>query len=370
MTRTKNYILLTGATGLLGRFLMRDLLSRGHPLAVLARSKNQRTANQRVCEVLERGFPVPIPGGLRPVVIEGSIAGDEGMLAMAGADHRWIADHVASVVNCAASLEFEHSGRSNEPFRTNVEGTRALVNFAQSVNVQDFHHVSTAYVCGNRAGKIMETELDCGQSLRNVYEQSKLHAELLVTASRANFKTVTIYRPSIIVGDHVWGFTNTFHGFYLPLKILTAILQYVSAPIEAVQFWSSLGMKATDSKNLVPVDWVSTAITRIVSSPPLHGRTFHLTNRQATSVELIGDVFTEALAGFEPKSRRQNEASDLFDAFAQQMAPYRAYWSHDPYFDQHNLLAALPDIPSPTLSRRALLRLARFAIDRKFTACA
>jgi hypothetical protein len=49
------------------------------------------------------------------------------------------------------------------------------------------------------------------------------------------------------------------------------------------------------------------------------------------------------------------------------MAPYRAYWSHDPDFDQHNLLAALPDIPSPALSRRALLRLARFAIDRKFT---
>lgn len=367
MMQPKNYILLTGATGLLGRFLMRDLLSKGLPLAVLARSRNQQTATERINEVLAKGLPVPFPADLRPVVIEGSIAGDEGTLVIAEADRKWIAEHVTSVVNSAASLEFEHSLRTNEPFRTNVEGTRALVNFSQSMNIQEFHHVSTAYICGDRKGKIFESELDCGQISRNAYEQSKLTAELLVSKSKVNFKTVTIYRPSIIVGDHVWGFTNTFHGFYLPLKILRTILQYATTPIDAVGFWSSLGMTATDSKNLVPVDWVSAAITRIVSSPMHHGQTFHLTNWQPTSVELIGEVFTETLTDLQRKNSTYDEALDLFSAFAEQMAPYRAYWSHDPEFDQHNLLAALPDLPSPTLSRRTLLRLSRFAINQGFT---
>src|SRR5262249_5397425 len=45
---TMGYLLLTGATGLLGRYLMRDLLSAGVPLAVLVRRSRRKTPGARV----------------------------------------------------------------------------------------------------------------------------------------------------------------------------------------------------------------------------------------------------------------------------------------------------------------------------------
>lgn len=42
------YVLLTGATGLVGRYLLRDLLSRSERVAVLVRSDKSRTARDRV----------------------------------------------------------------------------------------------------------------------------------------------------------------------------------------------------------------------------------------------------------------------------------------------------------------------------------
>ncbi|MEZ6044951.1 MAG: SDR family oxidoreductase [Planctomycetaceae bacterium] len=42
------YLLLSGASGLLGTYLMHDLMSRGVKLAVLVRSNRMATAAQRV----------------------------------------------------------------------------------------------------------------------------------------------------------------------------------------------------------------------------------------------------------------------------------------------------------------------------------
>ena len=48
----KNYLLLTGATGFIGQYLLRRLLLRGVPLAVIARDGKDRTARDRVEEIV------------------------------------------------------------------------------------------------------------------------------------------------------------------------------------------------------------------------------------------------------------------------------------------------------------------------------
>ena len=61
-------ILVTGATGLLGSYLIRDLLARDVPLAVLARPSRKQSARDRV-EALVAGWetclgrPLPRPTG-------------------------------------------------------------------------------------------------------------------------------------------------------------------------------------------------------------------------------------------------------------------------------------------------------------------
>ena len=61
-----SHILLTGATGLLGRYLIRDLIQQGHSLAVLVRSSRQASATERIDEVMKHWEPetgvLPAPG--------------------------------------------------------------------------------------------------------------------------------------------------------------------------------------------------------------------------------------------------------------------------------------------------------------------
>ncbi|MFN9601833.1 MAG: SDR family oxidoreductase, partial [Planctomycetota bacterium] len=65
------YFFLTGGTGLLGRFLIRDLLLRGARLALLVRGTKRESAQERLEGILqhweqELGHTLP-----RPVLIEG-----------------------------------------------------------------------------------------------------------------------------------------------------------------------------------------------------------------------------------------------------------------------------------------------------------
>ncbi|MFN7806345.1 MAG: SDR family oxidoreductase, partial [Planctomycetaceae bacterium] len=69
----KDYVLITGATGLLGRYLLRDLTLADARLAVLVRPARKTSALQRVENVMcywEKDLGRPLP---RPVVLEGEI---------------------------------------------------------------------------------------------------------------------------------------------------------------------------------------------------------------------------------------------------------------------------------------------------------
>src|SRR5579862_8340680 len=87
--RQKQSNLLTGATGLLGQCLLRDLLLVGRPVAVLARGSRHDSAAQRIgavvafwSDALGRKLPAP-------VVLEGELGLDR--LSLAGAERRWLA---------------------------------------------------------------------------------------------------------------------------------------------------------------------------------------------------------------------------------------------------------------------------------------
>ncbi len=64
-------------------------------------------------------------------------------------------------------------------------------------------HVSTAYVCGERTGRVLESELDVGQAHRNGYERSKFEAETLLAQAAATARVpFTVFRPSIVLPEH------------------------------------------------------------------------------------------------------------------------------------------------------------------------
>ena len=99
-----------------------------------------------------------------------------------------------------------------------------VLELCRNAGIRNFHHVSTAYVCGLRQGRILESELDVGQKMSNDYEQSKLQAEKMVRS--ADFlDSLTVHRPAIIIGDSTNGYTTTYHGFYAPLQAVYTMAQ-------------------------------------------------------------------------------------------------------------------------------------------------
>lgn len=360
-----SYILLTGSTGLVGRHLLRDLLAAEVPVAAMVRPGKGPATLEGIMGHWEQEAGRSLP---RPVVIEGDLCLDE-VVPDAG-QRAWIASHCDRILSCAASMTFREDKRG-EPFRTNVEGTKHLLEFCRTSGIRHFHQVSTAYICGLRQGQILESDIDVGQTLGNVYEQSKLAAEKLIRS--ADFLDQrTFYRPASVVGDSKSGYVTSFHGFYLPLQLAHTMAGRV--PVEQMndRFYSKLGLKGDEGKNLVPVDWLSQAIVTLVTRPEHHGKTYHLASADPVPVVEIQRVVAEAIQKHYPKQLAttisEAELQALEALFYEYMSIYQSHWRDDPKFDLTNTRAALPHLPSPKMTAEVLMSISRYPVERNFIA--
>ena len=362
--------LLTGATGSLGSYLLRDGLRAADRMAVLARPHRMASARERVAAILGSHASNGSCNGRLPdpVVLSGDLTRDNLDLDAAGVD--WISRNCHSLIHTAASLQFDGPDPQGEPWRTNVEGTRRVLDLCRATGIKHLHYVSTAYVCGLRSGQVMEDELDLGQAMGNDYERSKLEAERLVRDA-SFFESVTIYRPAIVVGDSKTGHTTGYHGFYSVLKLAHTLVRRVElGATNGRELTALMGLGNDESKHLVPVDWVSAVITRIRRTPCLYGRTYHLTAQQPTRITDMAAVVQEAveryslLADGDDPSRRDGRW--FARVFREQMDVYGAYLRDDPQFDPTNARWAAPDLPCPLVDRDMLIMMARRAIQSRF----
>jgi thioester reductase-like protein len=363
------YVFLTGATGLLGRYLIKDLTVAGVSLAVLVRPSRRATARHRVENVmcywdgvLSRSLP-------RPVVLEGDIT--EPDLGLDARGMRWIAENCDTMLHNAASLTFQSTSSHSEPWRSNVQGTRHVLELCHNAGIRRFHHVSTAYVCGLRQGRILEAELDVGQKMSNDYEQSKLQAEKMVRA--ADFlDSLTVHRPAIIIGDSTNGYTTTYHGFYALLQAVHTIAQTFDQNATGLFGVSArFGVSGPETKNLVPVDWVSAVMSHVITHAEHHGKTYHLTPQHPVLARLLGDIFEEAIGFYGVKLEGAGKPlaglTEYEQLFCELISVYNSYWKDDPTFDATNTCAAAPHLPCPHVDRKMLLKMSEYATRVNFT---
>lgn len=362
------HMLMTGATGLLGRYLVRDLLLADVPVAVVVRRSRRENAADRVEAMMltwEEMLGRPLP---RPHVLQGDLTEDR--LGLSDEDLRWVEENCDSVLHNAASLTFIASDSEGEPWRSNVLGTKNVLSVCEATGIHDFHHVSTSYVAGLRTGRVLESELDVGQTLGNDYEKSKVQAETMVRTA-SFLSPPTVYRPAIIIGDSQTGFTTTFHGFYASLHLAYTLRQSFSAEFgRLADVPTRITLNGDESKNFVPVDWVSAVMAHILVNRRFHGRTYHLTPTDTVSVGMIRDVLEQAynfkgtvFAGFGTKLDNPTEVEQLF---YEHFRVYASYWRDDPLFDCTNTRDAAPHLPCPMVDTAMLLLMARKAIEMDF----
>lgn len=363
-------VLLTGATGLVGRFLLAGLMRRQVPTLVLVRSQAHRSAVARVDEALA---PFETYTRLaRPVVIEADLTAPG--LGLDSVSSALLRSRPLRVLHSAASIRFVAESPDGEPYATNVRGTQNLLDAARHWQVEQFHHVSTAYVQCDRAPhksaierRAFEVPVLSVEQAGNDYEHSKILSERSVQQC-PHLGPVTVYRPSIVVGHSQTGYTSTYHGFYAPLQIALGLVRSfgLSKPA-ADEMRSRLGLRPTDSKNLVPVDWLAEAILHLMSTPHALGNIFHLTHPQPASLVDMQQAIIDALAENTPGSTEQTGAWQSHrELFREQMSVYDSYFQDDPPFDRSHSEMFLESLPCPAMDYVALKRLATAALQSNF----
>ena len=348
------FVLLTGGTGLVGGLVLAQLMRNEIPVALVVRGNRRQLAVERV-DILMRRLEERF-GRLfvRPVVLEGDMC--QPGLGLSDADRRWIAANCGSVIHSAANLLFRPASEhpDNEPYRTNVEGTRYLLEVMISAQITEWHYVSTAYIAGLRSGMILEQESNVGQQFGNDYERSKTLAEQMLTQSTA-IRSLTIYRPSIVIDLHPTTSMRSDQTINSAFVMFQTLSQRFGLP-ERGEWFRRLGFGGEERKNIVTVDWVATMIAQIYRRPALHGSTYHLTSPNGTSASLLEDGFRAAVQNSGAKlPPRRAEAMALIDEHAAPfVAAFKPYFRDDPKFDRTNTIRAIDvcgasDLPELTV---------------------
>ncbi len=266
--------LVTGYPGFIGKRLVRRLVEalRGteHRLVLLVQPKNARAAREDLAGVAAQ----------RVDVVEGDV--EHMHLGLSGAEFKALGREVTDVWHLAAR---SHLGADrSEIRRVNVEGTRNVLDLAHAAKrLRRLNHFSTAFVCGDRVGVILEDELAMGQRFHNPYEETKFQSELLVRRAQAELPA-TIYRPSIVVGDSRTGEIDRFEGPYALAILLVASPVAVPLPLPG---------DAVAPLNVVPVDFVVDAALSISENPAGAGRTVHVVDPSPLSARRVYEMIAD-----------------------------------------------------------------------------
>lgn len=387
-------ILLTGGTGFVGGFLSIELLKRGHFVIFLARGKGKLSAKERVDLTLKFINP-SLFQSLAPLyrVVEGDIT--KGDLGLSQNDITYFnRARPTAIFHSAGSIDFSEAKREITRL-INYTGTKNVLHFASVMNVQHFHHLSTLYVAGNRAGDIFEGELLEGQSFNNIYEETKAKAELLVHEWAKNTNSLfSIYRLPVVIGDSHDGKTLSFAGFYNFFRPFWELKKSIEEKINhdprlrEIGIWVDNGFVTAPlfvkcAKNsridLVPIDWVVRNIRLLSEREGFLNATFHLSHPFApSSKEVIEGVLPiMRLEGFkfvfangphtEPKHKQNILAAyqRMVDSITKQ---YFAYNTNRKTFVNSNLVDALGQkySPPPEINAKLLRTELEFAVAQDF----
>lgn len=257
------HILLTGATGFVGAFLLERLLRDTQATVHCpVRATDREQALQRVHDGMRRfGLSLDQPERVR--ALPADLTQPE--LGLPPGTFEALADTVDLVVHNAAHVNFLYPYRQLR--QVNVDAVRSVIELASRRRIPVHYVSTTAILAGSGVGGVRRidefTPLSHPELISMGYPETKWVAERLLEHAAHAGLPVTIYRPYEITGHSRTGAWNTTSAI---CTVFDAISQLGAAPDVPLPL------------DLVPVDHVTDAIVGMATRLPHLGGVVHLTN--------------------------------------------------------------------------------------------
>lgn len=341
-------IAITGARGFVGRNLLEALLKRDDDIFYpICRSKASMDA------IEERQ-----PGEKERLKF---VLGDiEHPYCNISDPSRAFDGNIDLLIHSAADTDFSLDKTEAERvamYKTNVLGTRNVIDLAKIIKPKKLIYLSTAYASGKKKGPIADEGVKVTEGFNNYYEETKYEARQLMLESGLPF---AIINPTIVIGSSldgdaegekrmIYGYLQAMYfaaTFRIPKNgesRKSAYINYLKSvnPGDEIDCNMRLVGHRDTIKNLIPVDQLVDACLAVIESPNSLGKTYNVPGTEFTIGSML-ESMQRALKikgfRFDPTFDGISNTDALEKRVSQELAPYKPYVTiSDPTWENSNL---------------------------------
>ena len=265
---------VTGATGFIGKRLVKKLLERkGAKVYFLIRKESAGKV-----AALREYWGV---SAARAIAVHGDLTRKK--LGVSAEDIKKLKGEISAFYHLAAVYGLEADEESQ--IAVNIDGTRNTVEFARAIDAGHFHHVSSIAAAGLYEGVFREDMFKEAENYDHPYFRTKHESEKIV---RDECKLPwTVFRPAMVVGDSLTGEMDKIDGPYYFFKLIQRIRKLLPS-------WMPMVGLEGGRINIVPVDFVVNSLDYISHQEHASGKCFHLVDPVGYRVGDVLDILSKA----------------------------------------------------------------------------
>jgi NAD(P)-dependent dehydrogenase (short-subunit alcohol dehydrogenase family) len=265
---------ITGASGFIGKRLVRKILERDGSTVFFLVRESEKDALEHLYEFwgCDRSQVIPVVGDLT-----------QPLLGVSASDRKKIGKKTAHFFHLAAIYDLKADAESQ--LRVNVEGTRNTVRFAEAIGAKHFHLFSSIASAGLFEGLFREDMFEEAEGLEHPYFRTKHDSEGIVR--RECSIPWRIFRPALVVGDSRTGEMDKIDGPYYFFKLIQKLRKMLPS------WMPTIGIEG-GRINVVPVDFVVSAVDHIAHVKGEDGKCFHIVDPAPMRVGDMLNTFARA----------------------------------------------------------------------------